>query len=41
MNILINSLKNFVDPRATEAKTEDDNFEEDAKDRVFAKYFSH
>jgi hypothetical protein len=37
MNILINSLKNIVGPKSGEAKTEDENFAEEEKDRVYAK----
>lgn len=35
LNVLINSLKNFVDPK--EGVPEDENFAEEDKDRVFAK----
>jgi hypothetical protein len=37
INVLINSLKNFVDPKEGGSKEEDENFAEDDKDRVFAK----
>jgi hypothetical protein len=38
-SVLINSLKNIVEPKKSESKepAEDDNFAEDEKDRVYAK----
>ena len=38
LNVLINSLKNFVDPKEGDPKEEEENFAEEDKDRVFAKY---
>ena len=37
MHNLMNSLKSFVASKSSEAKVEDENFEENEKDRVYAK----